>query len=135
MVFMYSFKPSRPKSSIFCGLSTFSNKAVVALFTPDFREGLRRYIKIQWVRPLSRGLWQTQFATYDIKPGQQPSIVYWRATIRVAYAKLNFLDKDDKILNPYGFVVRSYSLAYHGAEGDRESYIDTARRRALNQQN
>lgn len=101
----------------------------------DFREGLRRYIKIQWVRPLSRGLWQTQFATYDIKPGQQPSIVYWRATIRVAYAKLNFLDKDDKILNPYGFVVRSYSLAYHGAEGDRESYIDTARRRALNQQN
>ena len=101
----------------------------------EFRSGLRRYIKIQWVRPLSRGLWQTQFVTQDIMPGKEPAIVYWRATIRVAYAKLHFLDRDDRILNPYGFVVRSYSLAYHGAEGDKESYIDTARRRALNQQN
>ena len=97
----------------------------------DFREGLRRYINIQWIRPLSRGLWQAQFSTHDLKAGQPVSVVYWRATIRVAYAKLSFLDKDDRILNPYGFVVQSYSLAYHGAEGDKESYIDTARKRAI----
>ena len=36
-------------------------------------------------------------------------------------------------MNPYGFVVQSYSLAYHGAEGDNESYMDTARRRSANQ--
>ena len=100
-----------------------------------FHQGLRRYIDIQWIRPLSRGLWQAQFATYDVMRGQKPIIVYWRATIRVGYAKLAFLDKDDKILNPYGFVVQSYSLAYHGAEGDNESYIDTARRRAMNKRN
>lgn len=98
-----------------------------------FKKGLRRYIDIQWIKPLSRGLWQTQFATYDIMNRQDPSIVYWRATIRVAYARLPFLDKEDKIMNPYGFVVQSYSLAYHGAEGDNESYMDTARRRAANQ--
>ena len=100
-----------------------------------FKQGLRRYIDIQWIRPLSRGLWQAQFTTYDIMPGQQPAITYWRTTIRVGFAKLNFADKDDKILNPYGFVVQSYSLAYHGAEGDKESYIDTARRRAMKQKN
>ena len=99
-----------------------------------FKQGLRRYVDIQWVRPLSRGLWQAQFATYDVMPNEKPVIVYWRATIRVAYAKIHFEDKDDAILNPYGFVVQSYSLAYHGMEGDNESYMDTARRRAANQQ-
>ena len=99
-----------------------------------FREGLRRYIDIQWIRPLSRGLWQTQFATYDMMPGEAPSVIYWRATIRVAYPKINFADKDDQMLNPYGFVVQSYSLSYHGAEGDNESYMDTARRRAASEQ-
>jgi len=98
-----------------------------------FKSGLRRYVDIQWIKPLSHGLWQTQFATYDIISGQKPVVVYWRATIRVAYAKLNFSDKDDAIMNPYGFVVQSYSLAYHGAQGDNESYIDTARRRSTNQ--
>ncbi|HCU58583.1 MAG TPA: hypothetical protein DIC64_01220 [Alphaproteobacteria bacterium] len=98
-----------------------------------FRSGLRRYIDIQWIKPLSHGLWQTQFATYEMFPGQEPSIVYWRATIRVAYANLQFEDKDDRIMNPYGFAVQSYSLAYHGAEGDNESYMDTARRRSARQ--
>ena len=96
----------------------------------QFREGLQRYVEIEWIRPLSRGLWQTQFVTYDVFPNQKPSVVYWRATIRVAYAKINFPDKEDQVMNPYGFLVASYSLAYHGAEGDSESYIDTARRRA-----
>ena len=97
------------------------------------RTGLQRYIEIQWVRPLARGLWQTQFATYDLLPNQLPSITYWRATLRVVYTKLNFEDKDDQIINPYGFMVASYSLAYHGAEGDNESYIDTARRQSANE--
>ncbi len=96
----------------------------------QFRRGMQRYIDIQWIRPLSRGLWQTQFATYDVMPGQQPTIVYWRATIRVVYGKIEFPDKEDQVMNPYGFMVASYSLAYHGAEGDTESYIDTARKRA-----
>jgi len=96
-----------------------------------FRSGFRRNVEVQWIKPISRGLWHTQFTTYEYTPGQKPDVVYWRATIRVAYAQLNFPNKDDKIINPYGFVVQSYSLAYHGAEGDNESYIDRARRRSL----
>lgn len=96
------------------------------------KNGLQRYIDIQWIRPLSKGLWQTQFTTYDVFPGQFPSITYWRAILRVVYTKLHFEDKDDHIINPYGFLVASYSLAYHGAEGDMESYIDTARRQSAN---
>ena len=99
-----------------------------------YQAGLRRYIDIQWIRPLSRGLWQTQFTTYDMMPGEETSIVYWRATLRVAYPKITFLDKDDQILNPFSFVVQSYSLSYHGSEGDNESYMDTARKRAANEQ-
>ena len=30
------------------------------------REGLERYIQIEWIKPLSRGLWQAQFKTFDI---------------------------------------------------------------------
>ncbi len=96
----------------------------------QFKEGMQRYIEIEWIRPILRGLWQAQFATYDIMPSKPPVVVYWRATMRVVYGNLTFSDKDDRILNPYGFLVASYSLAYHGAEGDTESYIDTARRRA-----
>ena len=53
--------------------------------------------------------------------------------MRIAYVNLKFKQKDDAIYNPYGFIVSSYSLAYHGSEGDNESYIDTARRRARGQ--
>ena len=108
----------------------FSNDAKASLM--EFRRsGLERYVEIQWIRPLSRGLWQAQFKTYDITAkNRTPVINYWRATMRIAYVKLNFADKEDAVYNPYGFLVTSYSLAYHGAEGNTESYIDTARRRA-----
>lgn len=96
------------------------------------RSGLQRYIEIEWIRPLSRGLWQAQFTTYDFMPNSpKPVATYWRATMRIAYANLTFSRKEDRVLNPYGFLVLSYSLAYHGAEGDTESYIDTARRRSM----
>lgn len=95
------------------------------------KNGLERYIEIEWIRPLSHGLWQAQFMTYDFTAkNRTPVINYWRATMRIIYARLNFEEKEDRVLNPYGFLVASYSLAYHGAEGETESYIDTARRRS-----
>ncbi len=98
------------------------------------KNGLQRYVEIEWVRPLSRGLWQAQFKTTEFTAKDRTLIVtYWRATMRIGYANLNFPEKEDRILNPYGFLVTSYSLAYHGAEGDTESYIDTARRRSQGQ--
>lgn len=95
------------------------------------KSGLERYVEIEWIRPLSRGLWQAQFKTFDFTAkNRTPEVTYWRATMRIAYVKLNFAEKEDRTLNPFGFLVLSYSLAYHGAEGDPESYIDTARRRS-----
>ena len=107
---------------------------VKANLTEFKKEGLQRYIQIEWIKPLSRGLWQAQFKTFDVTArNQNPSVSYWRATMRIAYVNLKFKQKDDAIYNPYGFIVSSYSLAYHGSEGDNESYIDTARRRATGQ--
>ena len=98
------------------------------------RNGLQRYIEIDWVRPLSRGLWQAQFTTYDFHGNNPvPAVSYWRATMRIMYARLNFAEPADRLYNPYGFLVASYSLAYHGPERYTESYIDTARRRAQGQ--
>lgn len=98
----------------------------------QFKEnGLQRFIEVEWIKPLSRGLWHVQFTTYDMTDSKpEPVVTYWRATMRIVYVKMNFANKEDRVLNPYGFLVLSYSLAYHGAEGDSESYIDTARRRA-----
>ncbi len=113
---------------------SFKNTDVQANIMQFRKNGLNRYIEIEWIRPLSRGLWQAQFKTFDFTAkNRTPTISYWRATMRVIYAKLNFPEREDRILNPYGFLVSSYSLAYHGAEGDNESYIDTARRRAQGQ--
>lgn len=93
--------------------------------------GLRRSVEIEWIRPLSRGLWQTQFKTFDYtSENPEPVVSFWRATMRVIYADIPFAQKEDRVMNPYGFLVASYSLAYHGAEEGAESYIDVARRRS-----
>lgn len=114
--------------------SEFFQHDVKANLAEFKKEGLQRYIQIEWIKPLSRGLWQAQFKTFDVTArNPNPSISYWRATMRIAYVNLKFEQKDDAIYNPYGFIVSSYSLAYHGSEGDNESYIDTARRRAIGQ--
>lgn len=114
----------------------FFNNEVRANIAGFKNQGLERYIEIEWVRPLSRGLWQAQFKTYDFTmDNPEPTVNYWRATMRILYSKLNFENKEDAVYNPYGFIVSSYSLAYHGEEGGPESYIDTARRKvqAVNQ--
>jgi type IV secretory pathway component VirB8 len=95
------------------------------------KKKMQRYIEVQWIRPMSRGLWQAQFKTFDFLPDKpEPSVAYWRATMRITYANLQFQDKSKRVLNPYGFLVSSFSLAYHGAEGGAESYMETARKRS-----
>ena len=95
------------------------------------KTGLQRYVDMEWIRPLSRGLWQAQFKTYDILPNStKPTITYWRAIMRIRYFNLQFQNRAKRVLNPYGFLVESFSLSYHGREGDTESYIETARKRS-----
>ena len=82
------------------------------------KKGLQRYVDVEWIRPLSRGLWQAQFKTYSIFPNKaEPDIRYWRAVMRIKYVNLQFQDRAKRALNPYGFLIESYSVAYHGDKG------------------
>ncbi len=76
--------------------------------------GLTRQVEVQWVKPVSYGLWQAQFITYDSIPGKPTVVNLWRATIRGRYFPLNYKSKDDMIKNPYGFVITSFYLSYAG---------------------
>ncbi|MBQ7304160.1 MAG: hypothetical protein IJW75_04510 [Alphaproteobacteria bacterium] len=95
------------------------------------KKKMQRYIEVQWIRPLSRGLWHAQIKSYDFFGKKtEPVISYWRVAMRIRYVKMNFRNKSTRSYNPYGFMVQTFSLAYHGREGDEESYIETARKRS-----
>ena len=94
-------------------------------------QGLRRDVRIEWTRPLSNGLWMTQFRTYDYFPSSpQPIESIWRATLRIAYVDFNFQNNEDAIANPFGFLILSYSLAYHSSPYGAEDYLSTVRQAA-----
>lgn len=112
----------------------FRDTDVETAFTQFKQHGLQRFVEVEWVRPLARGLWQTQFKTLDYaEGGSEPVVSYWRATMRIIYANLRFTNNEERALNPYGFLVASYSLAYHGADTGGTSYIDAARQRSRGQ--
>ena len=96
----------------------------------QFREkGLRRNVEIEWTRPLSQGLWQVQFKTIDFLPNQKlPSVNIWRATLRIGFTKIPFQRGEDAIANPFGFLVLSYSLAYHASVKNPENYLNVVRK-------
>ena len=65
---------------------------------------------------LQRYMWIVQFKTYDItRDNPKPKVDVWRATLRVGYdGNLRFKKPEDRIKNPYGFLVYSYTLSYQG---------------------
>lgn len=78
--------------------------------------GLQRYVEVMWTRRVSRSMWMIQFKTYDItNDNPRPKVDIWRATVRIGYdGGLRFKRPEDRILNPYGFLVYSYTLSYLG---------------------
>ena len=94
------------------------------------KTGLQRYVSIDWIRPLSRGLWQAQFKMHDILPNREPRVTYWRASMQIMYSNLKTMSKTTRMLNPYGFLIHEYSLSYIGSDSGNESYIETARKRS-----
>ncbi len=96
----------------------------------QFREnGLRRDVEIEWTRPLSQGLWQVQFRTIDYLDNKpQPIVNIWRATLRIGFTTMNFNNRDDALVNPFGFLVTSFSLAYHGSPRAADHYLETIKR-------
>lgn len=95
----------------------------------QFREkGLQRFVKIEWVRPLTMGLWQAQYLTMDVLPGvEKVDTKIWRATMRIAFMRVELPKKEDMIKNPFGFVVRNYSLSYVGTPETSAHYLERAK--------
>ena len=92
------------------------------------KNSLQRYVKIEWVRPLTRGLWQVQFLTMDFTPkSEKIDTKIWRATLRIEYMTLPFKTKEDAMKNPFGFVVTNYSLGYVGTPETSAHYLQRAK--------
>lgn len=102
----------------------------VAFNIMQFREkSLQRDVEIEWIKPLAKGLWQVQFRTLDYLPEYDyPVINIWRATMRITYVRIPFAKREDGILNPFGFLVNNYSLAYHGTPETSAHYLETAKK-------
>lgn len=92
---------------------------------------LIRSVDIDWVKPLAYNIWQVQFQTTDISPDfDEPYNVIWRATLRVGYYNIPHASRNDAILNPFGFLVTGYSLAFHSNPKAQASYIDVIKKQA-----
>ncbi len=90
---------------------------------------MMRDVDIDWIRPLTRGLWQVQFRTLDYVPGQEdPIIGVWRATMRVQYNTLDNINHDDALKNPFGFTITNFSLSYLGKDSESEHYLSESKR-------
>lgn len=88
------------------------------------RRAMTRMVAVQWIRPLTRGLWQAQFVTLDYyAKDKNPKVNIWRAYLRVAFANIPFGNKGDRTLNPFGFLVTNYSLAYVGAPTNPKEFL------------
>ena len=89
--------------------------------------GLQRYIEIDWTRRMSLSMWMVQFKTYDItRDNPKPKVDLWRATLRVGYdGGLRFSKPEERLLNPYGFLVYSYTLSYQGDYRNGPDEVDS----------
>jgi type IV secretory pathway component VirB8 len=91
--------------------------------------GIMRDVEIDWVRPIAAGVWYVQFRTIDYLPGvegvQNEDI--WRATLRIGFAAIPWPRKEDAMLNPFGFMVRNFSLAYFGKPAGAAHYLEAAK--------
>ena len=95
---------------------------------------LLRSVEIDWVKPLAYNLWQVQFQTVDLFPeSERPQVTIWRATLRVGYFKIPFAKREEAVLNPYGFLVTGYSLAFHSNPEDQSSYMQAVKKQAEDQ--
>ena len=107
----------------------FKDREVKQGMTLQRLKGLQRDVEIDWISPIARGVWQIQFRTLDYYPRSSiPDITIWRATLRVNYAAINYPDKNYAMRNPFGFVVKNYSLAYHGKDSVSSHYLDEVRK-------
>ena len=90
---------------------------------------MARNVSIDWIRPLTGSLWQTQFRTMDYLPNnKEPIVNIWRASIRITFATFKNISPANALKNPFGFLVTDYQLSYLGKPNVSESYMSQAKR-------
>lgn len=83
-----------------------------------------RKVNIEWVRPISRGLWTARFATLDYYDHTSlPIINLWMAYIRTVFGLVDYDNYSLRENNPYGFFIYNYSLSYLGSPSNTQEYI------------
>ena len=80
------------------------------------KKGLIRIVRIMTINELGRGLWQVEYETRDMyADSTEPQIDYWTASLRVTYRKKT-VKYGERLNNPIGFTVVSYSLSHNKTE-------------------
>lgn len=73
--------------------------------------GLRREVKILWVRRMFDNTWRVRYETTDTyRDRSEPEVNSWLATIKVAY-RPGAYTKEQRLLNPFGFTVMDFKDA------------------------
>ncbi len=105
----------------------FQKKDVEAVERQLATMRMRRFIEIDWTKRISGSMWMVQFKTYDVVYNNpKPKVDVWRATLRIGYDNnLPFKTPQDRLLNPYGFIVYSYTLSYQGDYRRGKETVDT----------
>ncbi|MBE6453103.1 MAG: hypothetical protein E7012_06420 [Alphaproteobacteria bacterium] len=86
-----------------------------------------RKVNVVKADKIKENLWRVQFSTTTTtKKNPEPSIMHWRAYIRLAYLTPNEGDAISSH-NPLMINVVKYNLSYIGKEGDSQSYLETAK--------
>ncbi len=97
-------------------LSDFSSNSVFAkIKTEELRimkdiqnYGLKREVKVLWVKPLVSNVWRVRYETIDTyKDREKPEINSWFAIVSF-YLNSGSLSRDVLMRNPLGFIVSDY---------------------------
>ena len=113
-----------------------SHRVFQSFITNDVENSIRQFrtrsmvrmVEVEWVRPITKGLWLAQFITLDKYPDEiAPIVNIWRAYMRVGFTAINYANRRQRELNPFGFLVLNYSLAYVGTPDEPMSYLNTAK--------
>ncbi len=114
--------------SSFTVFGDFQKKATFTQINDFIIKGMKRKVEIDWIRPLTKSLWETQFRTLITVPQQEePYVLIWRAYLRIKYENIADDNTDYWQNNPFGFKVTRYSLAYIGTLEQSAGYMEAAK--------
>ncbi len=114
--------------SSFTVFGDFKKKATFTQINDFIIKGMKRKIEIDWIRPLTQSLWETQFRSIITLASQEkPYVLIWRAYLRIKYETIPEEKTDYWQNNPFGFKVTHYSLAYIGTPEKSAGYLEAAK--------